>query len=172
MGELVPLAEIRPLPPLKVGDTLVICKKGAMQGKEVKIMQMGNRQMQVAVGKMPVQMKLSELALPVANIGGGKQKVNDGRGKDGLSKIARKALAEHAAMGDSTQRVSTELDVSPRSKGAVIRTESNTIDLRGCTVEEGKRKCEDFFSRFMMQKNPVVFVLHGHGTGVLKQRLR
>jgi len=170
--ELIPLAELRPLPTLNVGDTLVICKKGAMNGKQVKILKLGGRQMQVAVGKMPVQMKLTELALPIANLTREVSKGNDGRSKDGLSKIARKALAESAAMGEATISTNTGITSQSMSKKSIIRTQSNTIDLRGCTFEEGKRKCEDFFSRFVMQKNPVVFVLHGHGTGVLKKRLR
>ena len=43
----------------------------------------------------------------------------------------------------------------------------------GCNFEEARRKCEDKFSRVLMSKNPVVFILHGHGTqGVLKQKIR
>ena len=171
-AELIPLAELRPLPQLNVGDTLVICKKGAMKGKEVKILQIRGRQVQVAVGKMPVQMKMTELALPIKQGFGNDSQITNGRGKDNLSKIARKALAEHEAMGGASGGYVAESETKPTSKAAIIRTDSNTIDLRGCTFEEGKRKCEDFFSRFVMQKHPVVFVLHGHGTGVLKKRLR
>lgn len=45
--------------------------------------------------------------------------------------------------------------------------------MTGCSFEEARRKCEDKFSQVLMTKNPVVFILHGHGTqGVLKQKLR
>lgn len=43
----------------------------------------------------------------------------------------------------------------------------------GCNFEEARRRCEDKFSKVLMSKNPVVFILHGHGTqGVLKQKIR
>jgi len=174
-AELIPLAELKPLPSLNVGDMLVICKKGSMNGKRAKILKLGGKQMQVAVGKMPMQMKLTELALPVTGQSENKLKGQEGRGRDNLSKIARKALAENAAMSEASgnsKRDDSILESTQQSKSVIMRTDSNTLDLRGCTFEEGKRKCEDFFSRFVMQKTPIVFVLHGHGTGVLKKRLR
>jgi DNA mismatch repair protein MutS2 len=42
----------------------------------------------------------------------------------------------------------------------------------GKTFEESKRKCIDEFSKATMSNRSVVFILHGHGTGVLKQKIR
>merc|ERR1711920_529082 len=54
-----------------------------------------------------------------------------------------------------------------------IRTNSNTIDIRGNNLEESKRACEDFFSKCLLSRRNVVFILHGHGTGgVLKSKIR
>jgi len=54
-----------------------------------------------------------------------------------------------------------------------MRVSSNTVDCIGCNFEAARRKCEDKFSKVMTSKNPVVFILHGHGTqGVLKSKLR
>lgn len=181
--ELVPLADLNPLPELKTGDTLIICKNGATNGKEVKILKMmGARQIQISFNNMSFRMKTSELALPLVggNVGNSSKNNNNnnnGRGKDNLSKVARRALAESAAMDDSFVKMNSNNDSSIISeagskKKLIVRTSSNTLDLRGCTFEEGKRKCEDFFSRGIMQSRNVAFVLHGHGTGVLKKRLR
>lgn len=44
--------------------------------------------------------------------------------------------------------------------------------LSGKTFEESKRKILDEFSKATMSNRSVVFILHGHGTGVLKQKIR
>ena len=42
----------------------------------------------------------------------------------------------------------------------------------GNTFEESKPKIVDEFSKAVMSNRSVVFILHGHGTGVLKQKIR
>lgn len=168
-AQLIPLSDMTPPPSLKVGDTLIVCKKGSMKGKQVNIVQLGGKQMQVSVNGMPVRMKLTELALP--NGPTAPEKTKDKYAGSGLSKAAKRALAgEEAAMAADSK--SNKNNLNTQKKQLSIRTESNTLDLRGSNFEEGRRKCENFFSKNLMSNREVVYVLHGHGTGVLKQKLR
>ena len=54
-----------------------------------------------------------------------------------------------------------------------MRTQSNTVDVRGLNLLEAQSKVKDKFSSGLMSGRPVVYILHGHGTGgVLKSKLR
>ena len=53
-----------------------------------------------------------------------------------------------------------------------VRTESNTLDLRGQRVEEGLALVDAFLDRMLAEGEPAGFVLHGHGTGRLKAAVR
>jgi DNA mismatch repair protein MutS2 len=53
-----------------------------------------------------------------------------------------------------------------------VRTGSNTLDLRGQRVEDALVAVEFFLDRMLSDRQPVAFLLHGHGTGALKQALR
>ena len=60
-------------------------------------------------------------------------------------------------------------------RGLQMRTESNTVDLRGLDFSDAQSKTIDFISRRLSSKNNVLFILHGHegrkGFG-LKTRIR
>jgi len=65
----------------------------------------------------------------------------------------------------------------PGGKGAagvptVIQTSYNTVDLRGKRVEEGIRTMEQDFDRMLRQGVETVVVIHGHGTGAMKEAVR
>jgi DNA mismatch repair protein MutS2 len=53
-----------------------------------------------------------------------------------------------------------------------VRTPSNTLDLRGFRVEEAILATEKFLDRLLLEDTAAAFLLHGHGTGALKQALR
>lgn len=53
-----------------------------------------------------------------------------------------------------------------------VRTQSNTCDLRGQRLEDALSLTESFLDQMVLQGYPVAFLLHGHGTGALKQGLR
>jgi DNA mismatch repair protein MutS2 len=52
------------------------------------------------------------------------------------------------------------------------RGDWNTIDLRGKRLEESKDLCLQFFDHHLCSGDRIIFVLHGHGTGILKKGLR
>jgi DNA mismatch repair protein MutS2 len=53
-----------------------------------------------------------------------------------------------------------------------VRVVGNTLDLRGQRVEEAMDASDKFFDDAQMRRYDVVFLLHGHGTGALKEALR
>ncbi len=53
-----------------------------------------------------------------------------------------------------------------------LRTSGNTCDLRGLRVDEALAELDLFVDRCLSAAESVGFVLHGHGTGALKQAVR
>jgi DNA mismatch repair protein MutS2 len=53
-----------------------------------------------------------------------------------------------------------------------VRTSSNTLDLRGQRQDDALSLLDAFLDRALSTGEPAVFVLHGHGTGRLKQAVR
>lgn len=184
-AELVPIAELREKPELKNGDKLVVCKQGPLFGREAIVTKnMGNR-IEVKVNNMTVVLKLSQVAMPtgknyelVPTSGAGVDLLGAG-GKKGVSrKVSRSKAADRAiaaegqakstgtgALGNGTEKRS--------SSGVTMRTQSNTVDVRGLNLSEAQAKVRDKFSSSLLNGRPVVYILHGHGTGgVLKSKLR
>jgi len=170
--ELVPLSEMLEFPVLAKGDRLVVCKKGPLLGEEATILTFNAKKISVSARGMAVAMKPNELALPTASMIRKKEErtvEDDNRNK--MSNVAAKALSEEE-YSDRPQAAglgggSTKTD---SGDGAVMRMSANTVDVLGCNFEEARRLCEDKFSGVMMNKNAVVYILHGHGEkGVLKK---
>lgn len=64
---------------------------------------------------------------------------------------------------------------SPTSKESLetaLRTSGNTLDMRGMRADEAIAAAEAFFDRAILSSYDRVFLLHGHGTGALKQAIR
>lgn len=61
---------------------------------------------------------------------------------------------------------------APVDPESALRTDSNSVDLRGQRVEEGLELLERSLAEAALRDQPVVFVLHGHGTGAMKQAVR
>jgi DNA mismatch repair protein MutS2 len=74
----------------------------------------------------------------------------------------------------SERRGHVEVTRAPRSSAITeaVRLPSNTLDMRGMRVEEGQEAAEQFFDRAIRSGWEQVFLLHGHGTGALKDGLR
>ncbi len=54
----------------------------------------------------------------------------------------------------------------------VVQTSYNTVDLRGKRVEEGLRVMEQDFDRMVRNGIDTAVVIHGHGTGAMKEAVR
>ena len=170
-AELVPLSELRQKPEINPGDLLVICKNGAFKGKEAQVLNANGKRVNVSVQGMQMTMKLNELALPLKTPSAQSKETKpvEKNGAPKLSKMARQALEYEFATNNNGGGKGEKRQKS----GPVMRLKTNTVDVLGCNFEEARRKCEDKFSRTLSSKDPVVFILHGHGTkGILKQKIR
>ncbi len=76
--------------------------------------------------------------------------------------------ARHAARKPAKEEVRrTDGEIPP-----VIQTAYNTIDLRGKRVEEGLREMERDLDRMVRAGIDAAVVIHGHGTGAMKEAVR
>lgn len=53
-----------------------------------------------------------------------------------------------------------------------MRTSFNTVDVRGLRLRDAEVKVDAFIKAGVPQNRKVVYILHGHGTGQLKEGLR
>jgi DNA mismatch repair protein MutS2 len=58
------------------------------------------------------------------------------------------------------------------SARSLVRTKENTVDLRGERVDDALALLDAFLDRMLAANEPAGFVLHGHGSGRLKDAVR
>ena len=167
--ELIPISEMKGINKVNVDDAVVVCKKGAFFGKEGVVRQVGKK-IQVAVGGVPVMLTTKQIAFPPSS-GKVPQTNNAHNAPRGpkMSKMAQRALDLDSSANSPVDMVASS---GPSDKGTAMKTKSNTVDCLGLNFEEAKRKCIDGFSKAAMQNRSTVYILHGHGTGVLKKKIR
>lgn len=101
------------------------------------------------------------------------------RTKRGLTLQVKPGDLERLNASGAVLPVAPPVQPAPRSAKAsttpleaAMRYEGNTLDLRGKRVDEGLEEVELFLDKASMEDQQVVFVLHGHGTGAMKQAVR
>jgi DNA mismatch repair protein MutS2 len=87
------------------------------------------------------------------------------------------SLGELRAVVDVERPPPTAGPIRPRVTRAQpsdnpIATRDNTCDLRGLRVDDGVAMANAFLDRAIGSGLDVVFLLHGHGTGALREALR
>jgi DNA mismatch repair protein MutS2 len=167
--ELVPISEMKGVVNLNVDDKIIVCKKGAFYGKEGIVMEVGKK-IQVSVDGVPVRLTTKELAFPPSTGGAYNVSSNtDSTRETTLTKLAKRGIDL-----ESTEEASVDVAATSKSRdsGITMRMDSNTVNCIGMNFEESKRKCIDAFSKATMSNRSLVYILHGHGTGVLKQKIR
>ena len=171
-AELVPLAEMREKPDLQAGDKLIVCQGGTLFGREATVVNMQRNRATVNVAGVSMSFKLQHVALPpgkgssfvptkAAKTGSG------GRGSSNSKAVERALEAERSGPRDAPAPITGGGDKS------TMRTQSNTVDVRGCNLMEAQDQAKAKFSAALMGGRSVVYILHGHGTGgVLKTKIR
>jgi DNA mismatch repair protein MutS2 len=64
------------------------------------------------------------------------------------------------------------LEAAGDARAAALQLPDRRLDARGLRVEELLREVDRFLDRLYTEGAPECLVLHGHGTGALKQALR
>jgi DNA mismatch repair protein MutS2 len=120
---------------------------------------------------MAVRLKMNELALPAANFRASPRPAKEGT-KD-RRKAADKLIQSELNSGGPERSSTLRDDATTSTPLVTIRTDGNTVDVRGCNLEEASSMCKDKFSMSLTAGRPVVYILHGHGTsGILKTKIR
>jgi DNA mismatch repair protein MutS2 len=72
----------------------------------------------------------------------------------------------------AAQRRPARETAEPVSREPAIATSDNTCDLRGLRVDDALALANTFLDRCLNERRSVAFLLHGHGTGALRDALR
>lgn len=91
---------------------------------------------------------------------------------DELAKSQNGGAPRPAGPVKQKTKKSTRESASTGERTTPVRVDSNTLDLRGMRVEESLEQVDAFVDAMLMAGERAAFVLHGHGTGALKQAVR
>jgi DNA mismatch repair protein MutS2 len=176
--ELVPLAEIRNRATLKEGDVLTVCKPGSLFGRQATVIKDQGKQLQVQVSGLPMSLKTNDLSMVLQDESeivsrSTKSSENIGHAKSSkLSKSTERALMAETKKEGANLSPQDPNDQTTKSS-PTMRMESNTVDVRGCNLEEAKDMVKDKISKCVLRGQTTLYVLHGHGSGgILKSKLR
>ncbi len=136
---------------VKVGSRVYVPRLGA----EAEVMEvLSSGQVRVAAGMLKMLVHVDEVraALPQAPpTKGGK----GGKGARGAGRPHQPIQLDAAADPD-----------------VPLQTAENTVDLRGLRAHEAQSMAEQFLDRMMGSGKRVAFLIHGHGTGALREAVR
>jgi DNA mismatch repair protein MutS2 len=152
---------------IEVQQEPVAAGRAPKEGDRVRVVRVGiagevvavrGDELEIRSGVMSLRARASEV-----EILGKAETARSARGGAPRERTGRRGSAPqgHAAKRD----VSDWLDTA-------MRTTRNTLDLRGARVEEGMERLDAFLDESMLEGRDIVFVLHGHGTGAMKDAIR
>jgi DNA mismatch repair protein MutS2 len=87
-----------------------------------------------------------------------------------LIKSAEKPKFENKKRQKRSEKI--EEHISENKIPPTFQTQYNTVDLRGLTIDEALRKMESGLDKMMRSGIGYAVVIHGHGTGALKESIR
>ncbi|MEZ4295630.1 MAG: Smr/MutS family protein [Polyangiaceae bacterium] len=128
---------------------------------------LSNGQLRVAAGPLKLTLRPDEVRAALANSStkssfkgsSGKQRGGGGGAGGGGTGAARK------------QGSGIVLDAAA-DPDVPIQTSENTVDLRGLRAHEATSMAEQFLDRMLGSGRRVAFLIHGHGTGAVREAIR
>lgn len=110
----------------------------------------------------------------VVSVSGGSAQVRVGAltVKVPLTELERLGAAFEPARPAATAPPAPARAAAPTDPDEAVRLPGNTLDLRGKRVEEGLDEVDTFLDHAAISHWEAVFLLHGHGTGAMKQAVR
>ncbi|HUT55645.1 MAG TPA: endonuclease MutS2 [bacterium] len=95
------------------------------------------------------------------------------RAKPRETSILKPAPQKKPLLRKKEPRVTVPETPAPAGPGGLLpQTSQNTLDLRGQRVYEAEGEVEKFLDDACRKHLPNVYIIHGHGTGALKQLVR
>ncbi len=120
---------------------------------------LGGGQLRVAAGSLKLTTTVNEVRSTKQASASAPAKSRETPGKSGLRNV-----------GDR-QRRSLDFDAAA-DPDVPIQTAENTVDLRGLRAHEATALAEQFLDRALGAGRKVAFLIHGHGTGALREAVR
>ncbi|MGC4068587.1 MAG: Smr/MutS family protein [Polyangiaceae bacterium] len=134
---------------LKVGQTVYLARLG-VNAEILEISRKG--QLKVRAGAVTLQTTLAEVAPEQPGAGG--------------NKSSKPSPTTHKQKKKKTSDEAITVRTTP------MRLTRNTLDLRGERVDAALDRVDAFVDELLRLSEPAGYVLHGHGTGALKQAVR
>ena len=164
---------------LRVGARVWVPRLRA-EAEVIEIMAGG--QLRVAAGPLKLAVAAADVLSPEeapradgdAGRTGRESRVAAGRGGGGGRAAAQGLRSSHSAPGRAPVRAAVSAHVfDPAADDDVpMQTSDNTVDLRGLRAHEAWGMAEQFLDRCIGAGRRVAFLIHGHGTGALRDTLR
>jgi DNA mismatch repair protein MutS2 len=129
---------------------------------------------EIRVGTRVYVPRLRAEAEVVEVLAGGQLRVAAGALKLGTSIAEVRSVASPPPARDTRgrgKRSGYELDAAADPE-VPIQTSENTVDLRGLRAHEATAMAEQFLDRSLNAGRKVAFLIHGHGTGALRDAVR
>ncbi|KAH8947487.1 hypothetical protein BDL97_11G043400 [Sphagnum fallax] len=135
---------------LAVGDKVVIRRLGKLPATVVEPPQGDSEYLTVQLGALKMKVKASEIIT---------------RGSTGAS--GERSVRTSIQLVKPIQSKQPEIPAAEPKYEVAVQTSRNTLDLRGCRVEESLQELD----RALASRAPqsVLFVVHGMGTGAVKE---
>jgi DNA mismatch repair protein MutS2 len=126
----------------------------------------------VQIGALKTMMAVSDLRLPGPEAAKAPPAVARRRpAPDPATARTRQALAGRSAEQKLAHGASPA-ELEPGNDLAPARTRDATCDLRGERVDDALGALDRFIDDALLAEREVIFVIHGHGTGALRQAVR
>ena len=169
------LEPLKDVAEVNTGDKIVILKEGAFYGKIATVSAAGRRSNSLSVDvdgaslftAKPLKLKANQMA----KIQKDALEAYNERRRRQKKVTAPRGLSRRAAAAILDENQGTTA-TAPLKQEIQMRTSRNTLDLRGYTLEDAERETDFFLDRCLRANLSVAYLLHGHGTGVLKNGMR
>jgi len=127
--------------------------------KNATVLSRAGNQVTLQLGILQVRASLTDLGFPL-------QEDDPKASSSGQRKLPKTAKLkeipyESSVLVDET----TQLPLLPQIS-------SNTLDLRGLHADDAIERIEFFLDSMRIQDQPMAYIIHGHGTGILKNQVR
>lgn len=119
----------------------------------------------LADGSVRVQAGAMRLVLPAAELRLPSERRDDTEPKKARDKAVRPSINSTGGGDTSASRDPSGLEVA-------MQTSDNTCDLRGLRSDDAVTLAVTFLDRSLNENRRVCFLVHGHGTGALKEAIR
>ena len=129
-------------------------------------------QIKVRMGKLTVRVEAKKIRALPPKVEEKKDPLEKAK-KKGALELARTTTKKQDKLLDPRQAHRPVYESASMPGGPILPpTAGNTLDLRGERVYEAENAVERFLDESCREHLPNVFIIHGHGTGALKQLVR